>query len=120
MDTRVQAERKPCPLLTTGADELTDQLLQLLFTLFSKNTISTDWSSITTLWIQSNNAQSCGAQLVKMLNDENLPEAYQIGFDLAEAGSQAFVLAVRNEIQTAGAGPEEGTVSDEDSWPDSS
>lgn len=46
-----------------------------------------------------------------MLNAEDLPEMYQIGFDLAEAGSQAFVSGVREKLKEASLGPEEGMVS---------
>lgn len=41
-----------------------------------------------------------------MLKEKNLPEAYQVGFDLAEVATQAFIESVRQKIFDAGFGPE--------------
>lgn len=90
---------------------ISHQLFTLLLALFSQNTANTDWTSITTLWIQANDQEGCALQLMKLLNDEELPELYQIAFDLAEAGSQAFVRSVRDKLKEASMGPKEGLAS---------
>jgi hypothetical protein len=46
-----------------------------------------------------------------MFNEGNLLEVYQIAFDLAEVGSQAFIREVRSDLSDAGLGAGEDSVS---------
>jgi hypothetical protein len=86
------------------------QLFALLLRLLHLNS-TPDWNSITTVWVQSGDWQSCAEALTKLVNEQNLLDAYQIGFDLSEVATQGFVESVRRTLAEAGLGPEEGAVS---------
>jgi 26S proteasome regulatory subunit N2 len=86
------------------------QLFALLLRLLHLNS-TLDWNSITTVWVQSGDWQSCAEALTKLVNEQNLLDAYQIGFDLSEVATQGFVESVRRTLAQAGLGPEEGAVS---------
>ena len=100
----------------TPVDNLTLQLFSLLLRLFNLSP-SPDYNSITTLWVQSDASQPCADALVKLLKNDQVLEAYQIGFDIAEMSTQGFVEGVRKRLNDEGHGPdavEEGNVSTDD------
>ncbi|ORY27990.1 endopeptidase [Naematelia encephala] len=66
-----------------------------------------DWNSITAIWVQKNDYPACGEALIKLLEEKEYLEAYQIGFDLSEVATQGFVESVRNILTEKAQGPAE-------------
>ncbi|WWC64974.1 uncharacterized protein I303_107588 [Kwoniella dejecticola CBS 10117] len=86
--------------------EFRHNLFNLLLRLFHFNP-NPDWNSITTIWAQNFDTLACGEALVKLINEGNHLDAYQIAFDLSEVASQAFIDGVRAKLTEKGLAPPE-------------
>ena len=97
-------------LYDLGSLAESNQLLQLLLKLFMLNP-HPDYNSITTVWIQHADTESCGEALANLLEASKLLDAYQIGFDVSDGATQGFVEGVRSRLTYKNLGREEGLVS---------
>ncbi|RXK39366.1 26S proteasome regulatory subunit N2 [Tremella mesenterica] len=83
-------------------EEFRTALFKLLLQLFSSNP-NPDWFSITIIWLQLNDHQSCAKTLYRLLREGKKAEAFQIGFDLYEVAQPSFVdemiYALKGEAQ---------------------
>ncbi|WVQ86283.1 hypothetical protein IAT38_008451 [Cryptococcus sp. DSM 104549] len=86
------------------SEEFREQLFNLLRRLFHLS-VNPDWNSITTVWAQNNDVESCSSSLIKLLESGETLVAYQIAFDLLEVASQGFVDDVREKLGEGNWGP---------------
>nr|XP_019001495.1 26S proteasome regulatory subunit N2 [Kwoniella mangroviensis CBS 8507]OCF64956.1 26S proteasome regulatory subunit N2 [Kwoniella mangroviensis CBS 8507] len=95
---------KPQELKNVLNFTLLNQLFNLLLRLFHHNP-QPDWNSITTIWAQNSDVESCGESLIKLINEQNHLDAYQIAFDLNEVAPQAFIDGTRSKLAEKGLAP---------------
>ncbi|WWD07181.1 hypothetical protein V865_005278 [Kwoniella europaea PYCC6329] len=86
------------------SEEFRSNLFNLLLRLFHHNP-QPDWNSITTIWAQNSDVESCGEALIKLINEQNHLDAYQIAFDLNEVAPQAFIDGTRSKLAEKGLAP---------------